>query len=93
MSGTSWVEAGWSFTGDVFKSGNYVEMRLRRANFGSPTTVPIDVVMLNDVNGDESTYSGFPSSIFADGYNPFYAKYLSLDLVGPTLPRGSPILP
>jgi hypothetical protein len=92
-SGTAWAEANWNFTGDVFQNGNYFEMRIPLVNIGSPSSVSVDVSMINATAFHEATYSGVPSTSFTDGYNPSYAEYLQLDLQGSTVPNASPVLP
>ncbi len=81
-NGSSWVDAGWDFTGAVFQSGNYIEMRIARSNIGSPGQVSVDVDMLNETNGVEATYAGLPDNAFADGFNPMPAHYFNFDLNG-----------
>jgi hypothetical protein len=92
-NGSSWADANWDFTNDVFQNGNYFEMRIPLVNIGSPTSVAVDVSMINQASGVEFTYSGVPSTSFTDKYNPNYAEYLQLDLQGTTVPNASPVLP
>ncbi len=86
-NGSSWVDAGWSFTGLVFQNGNYIELAIPRTNIGSPPgVVPIDVGMINEANGAEGTYAGVPSTAYSDGYNASFAKYFGFDLGGCNAP-------
>lgn len=87
-NGSSWVDANWDFTGDVYQQGNYIEMRFARADLGSPTTsLPIAIAMLNQTNNVEATYAGVPSTTFTDGYNPTWTKYFDFDLASSTVPN------
>lgn len=81
-NGTSWVDAAWSFTNDVFQTGNYIEMRIPRANIGSPSSVSFVMDMLNETNGVEATYAGVPMTAFTDGPNPSFAHFYQFDLNG-----------
>ena len=85
-NGTSWQDAGWSFTGDVFKNNNYLEIRISRANLGSPATESIAMGMLNEAAGVEATYAGVPSNAYADMHNPSIAHYFNFDLNGCNVP-------
>lgn len=75
--GTGWTDAGWSFTGSVFRSGNFVEFRIARSDIGNPTTLGIIVNMINEQPMSEGSYAVAPSSSFTDGYDPNYTKYFS----------------
>ena len=87
-NGSSWVEANWDFTGGVYQSGNYIEMRVARSDLGSPTTsLPVAVAMLNETNNVEATYAGVPSTTFTDGYDPTWSKYFDFDLTSSTVPN------
>ncbi|HEX7663780.1 MAG TPA: hypothetical protein VF407_04695, partial [Polyangiaceae bacterium] len=92
-NGSAWTDASWSFSDNVNENGNYFEMRIPLANIGSPTSVSVDVSMINEEASHEATYSGVPSTSFTDAYNPSYTKYLQLDLQGTTKPNASPVLP
>lgn len=83
---SSWGDAAWDFTGDVFRTGTYVEFRLPRVDIGSPTTLKVAVNMLFEFGGSESSYGVTPSTSFTDGYNPSYAKYLSCNLNSSAMP-------
>lgn len=87
-NGAAWEESGLSIAGDVFQSGTFVEMRLRRADLlGSATTAKVHLSMVNEGNGVEFTYAGVPSGTFTDMYDPdLYTKYFELDLAGSTAP-------
>jgi len=92
-SGSSWGNASWNFTGDVYQSGTFVEMRVPLVDLGSPTTLAFHLGMLNEQNLAEGSYAATPSTSYADGYDPNYAKYLELALGGSVAPSASPIKP
>jgi hypothetical protein len=81
-NGTMWAEAGWDFTGQVFQTGNYVEIRIPRTNIGSPTSVNMVLAMLNEQGGAEGTFAGVPQTAFTDGLDPNFTHYFSFDLDG-----------
>jgi hypothetical protein len=79
----SWADAGWSWAGRIWQSGNYVEFSLSRANLGSHTHLRLAMSMINAGNcssGGQWTYAGLPSTSFADGVDPDYAKFFDFDL-------------
>jgi hypothetical protein len=82
LNGSTWVDAGWNFTGNVFQSGTFFEMRIPRSYIGSPATATMVMAMLNEQTGVEATYAGVPSTAFVDSYNPSFAHYFSFDLNG-----------
>ncbi|MDP8256547.1 MAG: hypothetical protein P9M14_12425 [Candidatus Alcyoniella australis] len=75
-----WVDAVWDFTGDVFQSGNFIELRVPLADIGSPTQVDVLLCMVNEQSMSEWTYAGVPDTIFSDGFDPDYAHWLRFDL-------------
>ncbi len=91
--GTAWGAAGWTFTGKVFQTGDFIELRIPLADVGSPTSVKVHISMLNEQGGVEGSYAAMPATSFADGYDPNYAKYLSFDLTASVAPKASPVLP
>lgn len=92
-SGSSWVDAGWSWAGNAFQSGNYVEFRVPRSLIGSPTGVNVHMSMINEQPFAEGTYSGVPSTSFFDGYDRDYGKYFHFNLLSPNAPSSYPALP
>jgi|GEM_PF-4087753 len=74
-NGTAWVDAGWDFTGDVYQTGTYVEIRIPFADIEAPTTVPFHMAIVDEAAGTPKTYAGVPSSSFTDGPDPDYTKY------------------
>ncbi|MCC6897944.1 MAG: Ig-like domain-containing protein [Polyangiaceae bacterium] len=92
-SGSSWGDAGWNFTGDVFKSGSFVEIRVPLVDIGSPTTLGLHLGMLNEQASLEGSYAAVPSTSYAPGYDPNYAKYLELAIGGSVAPNASPVKP
>jgi hypothetical protein len=85
-NGTAWVDATWDFTGDVYRSGDYVEMRVPLVDIGSPSTVKVHLCMLNETTGGEWSYAAVPSTSFANGKDPDYTKYYEFDLTGGAAP-------
>jgi hypothetical protein len=86
-NGASWVDAAWNFSGAVFQSGSYIEMRIARSNISSPTTLNFEMNVLSAQTGVEGTYAGVPSTAFTDGYNPSIAHFFSFDLDGCAVPN------
>lgn len=79
-NGAAWVDANWVFTGDIYQTGTFVEMRIPLADIGSPSTVNVVVSMVNETNGVEGTYAAAPSAAIAsDGYDPDFTRYFSFD--------------
>jgi hypothetical protein len=85
-SASAWTDLSWDFTGDVYQTGNYLEMRIPLADIGSPTSLPIHVTLINEQSGGEWTFAGLPATSFTDGYDPDYGKYYELDIGGSTKP-------
>jgi len=83
---SQWSGSTWGFVtfgGNVSRQGTYVELRIPLADIGNPTTLDVHLSMVNEKSGSEWTYSGVPSTSFADGQNPnSYAHYYSFDLSG-----------
>jgi len=90
-SGSAWTPLAWDFTGDVYQSGTYLELRIPLADIGSPTSLPIHVSLINEQGDHEWTFAGSPAPSFTDGYDPDYGSYYELDLGGATVP--SALLP
>ncbi len=90
---SAWIDAGWDFTGDVFQTGSFMELRIPRADIGSPATVSLHLSMINEQGGVEGTYAAVPSGSFADGYDPDYARFFSFSLIGPDKPTDHASLP
>lgn len=85
-TGGAWTGAGWDFTGDVYQSGNFVEMRIPLADIGSPSTLDVVMYMINDTSSAEWSFAAVPSSAFTDGYDPDPAHHFTFDLAGATVP-------
>ncbi len=93
-NGAAWEESGLSIAGDVYQSGTFLEMRLRRADlFGPAALVKAHLTMLNELAGVEATYAGVPSTSFTDGFDPTYSKYYELNLAGSAFPNAHQPLP
>ena len=91
--GSSWADVTWDFTGDVWRTGTYLEMRIPLADLGVTGKVDVHLCMLNEAQGGEWTYAGAPSSSFADSFDPNYAKYFEFDLTAPGTPGSYAPLP
>jgi hypothetical protein len=89
----NWTDLGWDFTGDVSRSGNYLEMRIPLADIGSPTSINLHICMINEAGGIEWTSAAVPYSSFSDGYNPNYSKYYSFDFTLSAKPNSYSPLP
>ncbi|MBK7584589.1 MAG: Ig-like domain-containing protein [Myxococcales bacterium] len=92
-SGSAWAAASWNFTGDVYQTGTFIEMRIPQLDIGSPSILSLHLGMLNEQGGSEATYAAVPSTSFSDGYDPNYAKYLELDFSASVMPNASPVKP
>jgi hypothetical protein len=92
-NGASWVDAGWDLTGDVFQSGNYVEMRIGLADIGWPGIVQVHVNMISEAAAFEWSYAAVPSASFMDGYDPDYQRYYAFDLSSAAVPNSYTPLP
>jgi hypothetical protein len=90
----SWVDANWTFSGDVYQSGDFIELRIPLADVGAPTsTLSLAFGMLNEQGGVEASYAGVPSTTYVDSYDPDFTKYLVLPIGASTLPSASAVLP
>lgn len=79
-NGSAWVDAGWSFTGNLTQTGNYVELRVARTDIGNPTTLYLDLDMLNEQDLAEASYAAVPFNAFSDGYDPNFSHHFAFDL-------------
>ena len=86
---TSWADAAWDFTGDVFRTGSYVEFRIPRTDIGSPSTLKVTANMINEQGGGEWTYGMAPGTGFTDGYAANPAKFFSCNLNSSDAPTTS----
>lgn len=93
-NGSAWVDAGWVFTGDIYQTGTFVELRIPLADIGSPSTLNVVVSMVNETAGVEGTFAAAPSgAIAADGYDPDFSRYFSFDLTSADPPASQATLP
>lgn len=66
-----WNGSAWEDTSVVpstFQSGNFIETRIALTDLGSPASVGVSMLMLNEAAGGEFSYAGTPSGTFTDGY-------------------------
>ena len=80
FGGSDWVDAGWDFTGGVFQTGDYIELRVSLLDLASPTVVDVLLYMLNEEALSEWSYAAVPAGAFADAYDPDAAAWLRFDL-------------
>lgn len=88
FDGSSWVDAGWDFTGDVYRTDTFVELRVNLADIGSPTTIDLHLSMINEQDGGEWTFAGVPATSFSDEADPDYGSYFAFDPAGALPPTG-----
>jgi hypothetical protein len=86
FTSAAWTDAGWTFTGNIFRSGDFVEQRIPLSQLGSPSKLKLVTAVLNEQGMGEATYAACPSSTLTDGYDPNFAKYLEIDLSSPSPP-------
>jgi hypothetical protein len=92
-NGTSWADANWDFAGDVYQTGDFVELRIPLADIGSPSAVSLAMLMLNEASNGQWSYAGVPAGLLTDGFDPDYAKYFTFTLTEATAPGGYAPLP
>jgi hypothetical protein len=66
-----WNGSAWEDTATVpatFQTGNFVETRIALADLGSPASLGVTMLMLNEAAGVEFSYAGTPAGTFSDGY-------------------------
>ncbi|MFX1374240.1 MAG: hypothetical protein ACFFA0_00370 [Promethearchaeota archaeon] len=80
----SWTDASWDFTGDVYQSGQFLEIRIPIADLGSPSEVSVHMSIVNEPG--DWTYAGVPSTSFSNGNDPDYTQYFHFDLDGTEVP-------
>jgi hypothetical protein len=78
----SWVESGFDLTGDVFRSGDFIEARIPLSELGNPADLRLHLSMVNEQAGGQYSFAGVPSTSFTDAIDPDYTKYFELDLDG-----------
>ncbi|MHC4647623.1 MAG: hypothetical protein ACYTBJ_19325 [Planctomycetota bacterium] len=93
FNGATWTDTGWDFTGDVYQTGDYIEMRIPLADIGSPAAVSAHLSMTNETVASEWTFAGVPSTSFSDAYDPDYSSYFQFDLTAASPPGDYSPLP
>lgn len=78
----AWIESGFDLTGDIFRTGDFIEARIPLTDLGNPTTLRLHLSMINEQTGGQYTFAGVPQSSFTDAIDPDYTKYLELELGG-----------
>lgn len=85
--GDSWATPGWTINpGDVFHTGDFVEIRIDTIDLGSPQYVPVVMGILRETALDEASWGGVPSGAYDDGYDPDFAVYYEFDLMASATP-------
>lgn len=82
-----WFDGGWDFSGDVFQTDNFIEMRIPFADIGNPSSPAVHLSMINEHVTEEWTFAGVPNSSFMDGYNVNYSKYMQFNLSSGVAPN------
>lgn len=93
FDGSNWVTSNsWPSNNDIHLNTSatiadrWLEMRVARTVFGSPTTVNVHLSMINELSSYEWTWAGVPSNSFTDGYQVDYGHYFAFDLSGAATP-------
>jgi len=84
--GSSWVDSGWDLTDDWAAEENFFEMRIPRADIGDPSTVRLHLSLVKNVDMEERTTAGVPSTSFVNGLDPDYEAYFEFDFLGTDAP-------
>lgn len=88
FNGSSWVNAGWDFTGDAMKNLDFVELRIPLVDIGTPiNSLHIHINMVTTNLGGEWSYAAVPYDSFTDSYDPNYTKYFDFNLIYPLPPN------
>jgi hypothetical protein len=93
--GNDWHEdSAWDFTGDVFQTGTYVELRIHLEDIGVawPESLDLHISMVD--SDDDWTWAALPADSFIEspagsgGSNdPDYGRYYSFSIGGSTVPN------
>jgi hypothetical protein len=85
--GDAWAPGGWTIgEGDVYRSGDLLEMRVARSDLDDPQTLELHLGLLRETMFDEATWAACPEGSYVDGYDPEYTQYWSFDLSGSDAP-------
>lgn len=83
----SWQDEGWDFTNDTCLNDDKFEIRIPRADIGSPSnTLKLHINMLDETNLAEFSYGAVPSDSFTDSFDPDFSKYFDFDLTSEDVP-------
>ncbi len=86
----------WSDTGitpTTFQSGTFVETAIPLTAFGTPATLGVTSLMINETPGSEGAYAGLYAGSFTDGYYDAtkapipLGAYLEIDFTSPDAPN------
>lgn len=92
--GTDWVEPAWTVNpGDVFHSGQFVELRVSMIDIGTPSYLRVHLGLLRETSFNEASWAAVPEASYVDGYDPDYTQYFEFDLAGSSLPADYAPLP
>lgn len=92
FNGSNWVDAGATFgsgkDSEVWQSGTYIEISIKRSFFGNPDAIQLVGAMLNETGGAEYTYFMMPNSN-SEGYDADYDHYQGYLLIQNITPNNS----
>ncbi|HWB78030.1 MAG TPA: Ig-like domain-containing protein [Nannocystaceae bacterium] len=85
--GASWDTPAWAIGGgDVYQSGELLELRVARSDIGDPDTLELHMGILRETDLDEASWAAHPQGSYVDGYDPMYTEYWAFDLLGSATP-------
>ena len=92
--GDAWITAPWQLgEGDVYQTGELVEFRVARSDIGDSDTLVLHMGILREAELQEASWAAHPQGSYVDGYDPDYAEYWELDLLGSAQPVEQPPSP
>jgi len=92
--GDAWVTSPWQLgEGDVYLSGQLLELRVARADLGDPETLELHMGILRETALSEASWAAHPEGSYVDGYDPDYTQSWAFDLLGSALPVEQPPVP
>lgn len=90
----AWSPGGWMIAdGDVYRSGDLLEMRVARSDLGDPNQLDMHLGVLREAMLDEASWAACPDTSYVDGLDPDYTAYWSFDLSGSDAPGAHAPLP
>ncbi len=93
-NGVDWETSAWAIGGgDVYQSGELLELRVLRSDIGDPDLLELHMGILRETNLDEASWGAHPQGSYVDGYDPDYGEYWGFDLLGSDTPAQHVPLP